>query len=97
MKPEEVPVEMLEDFKARMRIFHKTEDKNLRRLLSSSYAAVQSTCGKFDIKNNIEGEELVFERARYAYYDSVEFFEPNFVRRLHAFGMSLVVLEDETV
>ncbi|WP_271401444.1 phage gp6-like head-tail connector protein [Salinicoccus roseus] len=97
MSPEEVSAELLQDFKARMRITHDTEDGNLRWLLSSSYAAVKATCGDFDIATNQEGKELVFERARYAYNDSVEFFEVNFMRRLHAFGISLVVLEDETV
>lgn len=92
-----IPENILEEFKGRMRIYHHTEDSALEWLLSSSYAVIESTCGSFEITSNAEGKELVFERTRYAYHDSVEYFDENFLSRLHSFGMSLVVLEDETI
>lgn len=92
-----IPADILSEFKKRMRIFHDSEDDNLEWLLSSSYEVIKSLCGDFDIEKDQEGKELVFERSRYAYNDSVEFFEENFLSRLHSYGMKLVVVEDETV
>lgn len=92
-----ITAELLADFKSRMRIFHDTEDDNLEWLLESSYRVIQARCGAFDITESVEGKELVFERARYAYHDSVEYFEENFLTQLHSFGMSQVVIDDETV
>lgn len=92
-----IPADILLEFKKRMRIFHSSEDDNLEWLLSSSYEVIKSLCGDFDIEIDQEGKELVFERARYAYHDSVEFFEVNFLSRLHAYGMKLVVVKNDTV
>lgn len=69
---------VLKEFKERMKIYHKSEDENLKRLLSSSYFALKNTCGLFELSNE-QGKELVFERTRYAYNDSLEFFADNFL------------------
>lgn len=87
--------EVVEQFKKRMRIYHSTEDDSLEDILESSFIVVQNLCGEFDI-DNPEGRELVFERARYVYWDSVEFFEENFQSRIHSFGYTLAFERKET-
>lgn len=88
--------EITDQFKKRMRIYHKSEDGFLRGILESSFIVVKNLCGEFDITENAEGRELVFERARYLYHDQVEFFEQNFQSRIHSFGYTLAFEEDET-
>lgn len=85
----EIPTETLAEFKERMKIMHSSEDGNLKRLLSSSFAALAATCGDFDLSNE-QGKELVFERARYAYNDSLEFFDNNFLSRIVSFQLTLL-------
>lgn len=84
--------DVVEQFKKRMRIYHDTEDDSLADILESSFIVVKNLCGEFDMKNP-EGRELVFERARYVYWDSVEFFEENFQKRIHSFGYTLAFEE----
>ena len=88
--------QIVEDFKERMHITHN-EDENLKRLLSSSYAAIKRDCGEFDIKTSELGRELVFERTRYVYNDALEFFQDNFLSELQSFSFSLLPdpVEDE--
>lgn len=81
--------EIVEQFKDRMHITHSAEDDNLKRLLSFSVSALQEVCGKFDIEKNERAKELVFERARYAYNDAVEYFEENFLSEITNLGISL--------
>jgi len=77
-----------------MHISHNSEDSNLHRLLSSSYADIKAKCGNFDItgntENDLRGKELVFERARYAYNDALEYFDNNFLSQLNSFALSLL-------
>lgn len=79
----------INQFKKRMRIYHDTEDDFIELLLESSFSSLKNDCGEFDIDTHIEGKELVFERARYAYYDSLEFFDKNFQSRIHNLGYQL--------
>ena len=79
---------VLKEFKGRMKISHDTEDDNLKRLLSSSLIALNNSCGWFGFENEV-GKELVFERARYAYNDSLEFFASNFLTEIITLSMSL--------
>ena len=72
-----------------MHITHN-EDENLKRLLSSSYAAIKRNCGDFDINSSETGKELVFERTRYVYNDALEFFQDNFVSEIQSFAFSLL-------
>lgn len=80
--------EVLGEFKQRMKIMHSAEDDNLKRLLSSSLAALNASCGGFGFDNEV-GKELVFERARYAYNDSLEFFADNFLTEIVGLSISL--------
>lgn len=89
--------QMIEAFKERMHISHDAEDANLERHLRNAEAAILRMVGPVDIETNFEAQELVFERARYAYNDSLEYFENNFVGEITALGLTLLpeVVEDE--
>ncbi|MGX7596296.1 phage gp6-like head-tail connector protein [Planococcus plakortidis] len=88
---------LVEDFKERMHISHSAEDANLNRHLRNAEAAIIRMVGPVDIATNYEAQELVFERARYAYNDSLEYFEDNFVGEITALSLTLLpeVVEDE--
>lgn len=88
-----ISAEILKEFKERMKIFHDTEDDNLKRLLSSSLSALNDSCGDFDFEHEA-GKELVFERARYAYNDSLEFFAGNFLTEIINLSLSLYSSEE---
>lgn len=79
-----------------MHISHN-EDDNLKRLLSSSFAYIKSKCGKFDLSGeedtDLIAKELVFERARYAYNDALEYFDINFLSDINS--LSLELLKDD--
>lgn len=92
--------ELLVQLKERLHISHGSEDENLKRILSSSIANLTGRCGEFDIYTNERAKELVFERVRYVYNDSVEFFDKNFLSEINSLGISLlpeVAEEGETV
>lgn len=87
--------DVLSQFKERMHITHKSEDSNLERLLSFSVAAIKTRCGEFDIDKNESAKELVFERARYAYNDAVEFFDDNFLSDMNTLAFDLLPDDEE--
>lgn len=69
--------DLLNEFKVRMHIFHDSEDNNILRILESSQRDIEGLCGNVE-KEPIRTMELVLERSRYAYNDSLEFFYDNF-------------------
>jgi len=81
--------EILKEFKE-----HNSEDSNLKRLLSSSMTALNKSCGTFDFANE-QGKEVVFERARYSYNDSLEFFADNFLTEIVNLSLSLLQTNDQ--
>lgn len=81
--------DVLKEFKSRMRISHSVEDENLKSMLNMSYVDLKNRCGKFEIDEYIRGRELVFERSRYVYNDSLEFFEDNFLSEITSIGIEL--------
>lgn len=83
--------DLLKDFKAYAKISHNTEDDYLKNLLEKSYSNLVSRFGAFDIYSNLEGQDLVFARTRYAYEDLTEYFNDNYRDDLIAFGLSNVV------
>lgn len=84
---------LLKEFKDRMHIFHDSEDDNLKRMLKASQNAITRMTGVNDM-NNEEYKELILERSRYAYNDSLEFFEENFISQI--LGVSFIGgLDDE--
>lgn len=86
----EITPGLVEEFKDRMHISHNTEDDNLERHLRNSAAAIKRMVGDVDIEKNFEARELVIERARYAYNDSLEFFEDNFLGQITALGLTVL-------
>lgn len=70
-----------------MRIFHAADDDNLKSILESSLAAIKRWCGSDDVKKP-EIRELVIERSRYVFNDSLEFFNENFQSELMAVSLS---------
>lgn len=99
----EITTTVLEEFKSKMHITHGAEDGNLETLLSFSVSAIKSRCGEFDINGktdiDIQAKELVFERARYAYNDAVEYFDDNFLSDINSLGLSIEMerMENEEV
>lgn len=89
----EVSDNLLKMFKDRMHIFHDSEDSNLKQLLSFSIADLQDKCGVFNVDEHDRARELVIERTRYAYNDSIEFFDENFQSQITSLGFSLYVAE----
>lgn len=81
--------DILKAFKQRMRISYDIDDDNLRELLTRSYQVIESNCGKFDIEQDHYGKFLVFEHARYAFNDDVEFFMENFHDDMASFAFKL--------
>lgn len=69
---------LLDKFKLRMKIYHKAEDKDLSRILNASQKRITSITGIASNAGDDVYDELVLERARYAYNDQVEFFDANF-------------------
>lgn len=89
--------EVLKEFKSRMRISHSIEDDNIKNILEMSYEDLKNRCGDFDIDEYLRGRELVFERSRYVYNDSLEFFEDNFLSEITSIGLELVGDTDDSV
>lgn len=72
---------LLKLFKQRMRIGYDTDDENLKAILESSVSAIEKLTGSDDLTDPAI-RELVIERSRYAYNDSLEFFYDNFINDL---------------
>lgn len=70
---------LLDQFKLRMKIYHKAEDANLSRILNASQKRITDITGIASNAGDDVYDELVLERARYAYNDQVEFFDANFL------------------
>ena len=87
---------LLKLFKQRMRIGYDTDDENLKAILESSVSAIEKLTGSDDIYDPTI-RELVIERSRYAYNDSLEFFYDNFINDLGTASIAnlKVVTDDE--
>ena len=84
---ENISPEILIEFKERMRL-GDDEDKNLKRILLASLQALKKICGDYDIQTDETFKELVFERSRYAYNDSLEYFNENFLSMINSLGIA---------
>ena len=82
----------LQQFKYRMHI-GDYEDANLLSILSASEKALLSQCGEYDIEADEVFRELVLERGRYVYNDSIEYFNANFQSMINALGVTRLWLE----
>lgn len=72
---------LLTKFKRRMKIFHSAEDGYLEDILKASEEDVLSLIGQVS-KDDVRTTELILERSRYVYNDSLEFFYDNFQQRI---------------
>ena len=88
---------LLRLFKQRMRISYDTDDENLKAILDSSVSAIGKLTGSEDISNPMI-RELVIERSRYVFNDSLEFFYDNFINDLGTASLANLkaVSENET-
>ncbi|OFQ11062.1 hypothetical protein HMPREF2953_03705 [Staphylococcus sp. HMSC072E01] len=77
----------VKEMKRRLKIFHKFEDEHIQSLLEQSYEDIKYRCQEFDMNENNRGAELVYERTRYAYNDSLEFFHDNFLGQITSFAL----------
>lgn len=95
----EVSYEILQGVKNRLRISHNSEDDALSFLIQASIDDLTKKCGEFDITTNYQAKELIFERVRYAYNDSIEFFNDNFLSQINSLSISLILeaQEGETI
>ena len=82
----EITVELLAEFKERMKLSDE-EDSNLTRILKASIEDLIDKCGQYDVHTSERFKELVFERSRYAYNDAIEYFEDNFLSQLLALNI----------
>jgi len=90
----EITAEVLTQFKERMH-FGDYEDSNLERILSTSVKALIRSCGDYDINQDEEFKELVFERARYVYNDALEYFNDNFLTEINSLKIAKALDEIE--
>src|SRR5699024_381983 len=71
------------ELKKRNQLIISFEDSNIERLLSFSMSYVKSRGGEFDTesenKNDMRATELVWERTRYEYNESLKYFEDTFL------------------
>ncbi|MBC8682214.1 phage gp6-like head-tail connector protein [Staphylococcus pseudintermedius] len=77
----------VKEMKQRLKIFHTFEDEHIQSLLEQSCEDIRYRCQEFDMDKNKRGAELVYERTRYAYNDSLEFFHENFLGQITSFAL----------
>ena len=77
----------VKEMKRRLKIFHTFEDEHIQLLLEQSYEDIKYRCQEFDMNENNRGAELVYERTRYAYNDSLEFFHDNLLGQITSFAL----------
>lgn len=87
-----ISTEILQEFKDRMHL-GDDEDDNLKRILSTSKKALLRICGSYDLNNDEEFKELVFERSRYVYNDALEYFDKNFLSQINSLGVEKALEE----
>lgn len=90
MVANEITVELLAEFKERMKL-SDDEDANLTRTLKASIEDLTDKCGQYDVHTSERFKELVFERSRYAYNDALEYFNDNFLSQINSLAISKVL------
>lgn len=87
----------LDKFKQRMRIYHSHSDEALRSYLENSYLFLKNKCGEFSLEDDNQGTELMYERARYAYHDSIEYFDENFMSMVINFSLKNLPVKEPDI
>ena len=80
----------IDEYKARFRIFHSSEDIDIGKQLESGFADIKSIVGEFNPSEYDKGKELVYERTRYLRNESLEFFYENFQTMIMDASIDLV-------
>ncbi|MGH1785929.1 phage gp6-like head-tail connector protein [Enterococcus casseliflavus] len=80
----------IDEYKARFRIFHSSEDREIGEQLENSFEDIQSLIGTFDPAAYKKGKELVFERTRYLRNEALEYFYDNFQMMIMDASIDLV-------
>ena len=87
---------LIKEFKDVMHITHN--DKKIKGMLMRSIAYIKSRCGDFDIEEEseigLQAKDLVFNRARYDYYESTDLFEDNYLSEIT--HLSLLLAGDDS-
>lgn len=81
----------LADVKAHLHIFHSVEDDYLQSLLKQSQLAVARMTG---VSEGDEYDELVLNRVRYAYNDSLDEFEERYQSVLLGLSTQLLAYDE---
>lgn len=68
----------IDEYKARFRIFHSSEDADIGVQLENGFSDIKSLIGTFDPSEYQKGKELVYERTRYLRNEALEYFYDNF-------------------
>ncbi|MFJ7950773.1 hypothetical protein ACIQZG_04495 [Lysinibacillus sp. NPDC096418] len=92
----EITVELLAEFKERMKL-SDDEDSNLTRILKASVEDLIDKCGDYDLYTSERFKELVFERSRYVYNDAIEYFNDNFLSQITTLAISKVLSTSSSV
>lgn len=86
----------LNEFKARMRIFHESEDKDIVQQLDDSKTAIIALIGEFEPEKFSQGKELIFERTRYVRNEALEYFNDNFQNSILDASIELMGGDDDS-
>ncbi|WP_461240655.1 head-tail connector protein [Paucilactobacillus sp. N302-9] len=78
--------DLLQGVKDRLHIFNTAQDDDLQSSINASVDAIKQITG-FTDETDTEFIELVNERVRYSYNDSLEYFEDNFSSRLMSLSL----------
>jgi uncharacterized phage protein (predicted DNA packaging) len=77
----------LKILKKRLRVYHSHEDDLIKSLLQSSYDFISGKCGDFDMDDDRDGAELVYNRARFDYNNALEYFDDAYMSLVVAFSL----------
>lgn len=90
-----ITTEHVKTFKTKNKIYHSREDDIIENILKSSYEFISSKCGDFSMDDTHMGAELVYNRARYEYNETLEYFDENFMSMVMRFALVNWSDEDE--
>lgn len=84
----------VDEMKRRLKIPHSFEDEHIKSLLEQSYEDIKFRCQDFVMGENLRGTELVYERTRYSYNDTLEYFHENFLSQITSFALENMEVVD---
>ncbi|BAP85525.1 hypothetical protein LOOC260_109860 [Paucilactobacillus hokkaidonensis JCM 18461] len=86
--------DLVQQLKTKLRIFHNVDDQRLDRMIEVSKQVIARDTGYEEI-DDPKFIELVLERCRYDYNDSLEFFNANFQSNLLSLSLDGYVPSEE--